>query len=65
MIQAGARPYARLRKLTLFRAEHRELEAAGQLDHPFTERELGELRKIRVLKHWRSDRLVQIAGGKP
>jgi hypothetical protein len=32
------------------RAVHRELEAAGQLDHPFTEAELAELRNIRYLK---------------
>jgi len=33
-----------------FRALHRELEAAGQLDHALTESEVAELGKIRVLK---------------
>lgn len=33
-----------------FRALHRELEAAGQLDHSLTESEVAELGKIRVLK---------------
>jgi hypothetical protein len=35
------------------RGLHRELEAAGQLDHPLTDKEIGELRNIRTLKHWR------------
>ncbi|MBM3749139.1 MAG: hypothetical protein FJW34_25525 [Acidobacteria bacterium] len=33
-----------------FRGLHRELEAAGQLDHPLTEKEINELRNIRHLK---------------
>jgi len=33
-----------------FRALHRELEAAGQLDHALTDKEIAELGKIRVLK---------------
>jgi hypothetical protein len=33
-----------------FRALHRELEAAGQLDHALTDSEVAELGKIRVLK---------------
>jgi hypothetical protein len=32
------------------RALHRELKAAGQLDHALTESEIAELGKIRVLK---------------
>lgn len=36
----------------LFLAHHRELEAAGQLDHPFSDAELRLLRQIRVLRHW-------------
>jgi hypothetical protein len=38
----------------MFRAVHRELEAAGQLKHPFTDAELRQLRHISALKHWRS-----------
>ncbi len=34
----------------VFRAYHRELEAAGQLDHALTDKEVAELRKLRVLK---------------
>ena len=33
-----------------FKVYHRELEAAGQLDHPLTEKEVAELRNIRYLK---------------
>jgi hypothetical protein len=33
-----------------FKALHRELEAAGQLDHPLTDREIAELRNLRYLK---------------
>ena len=32
------------------KALHRELEAAGQLDHPLTDKEIAELRNLRVLK---------------
>ena len=32
------------------RSVHRELEAAGQLDHPLTDKEINELRNIRYLK---------------
>jgi hypothetical protein len=34
----------------LFRVSHHQLEAAGQLDHPLTEKEISELRKLRYLK---------------
>jgi hypothetical protein len=37
-----------------FLARHRELEAAGQLDHPFTEAEAKALYQVRVLRHWMS-----------
>jgi hypothetical protein len=33
-----------------FRNLHRDLEAAGQLDHKLTDKEVAELRKLRVLK---------------
>lgn len=36
-----------------FLAHHRELEAAGQLDHSFTDAELRALHQIRVLRHWK------------
>jgi hypothetical protein len=32
---------------------HRELEAAGLLDHPFSESEARALGRIRVLRHWK------------
>ena len=34
------------------RALHREMEAAGQLDHPLTEAEIQRLREVRVLVPW-------------
>lgn len=37
-----------------FLARHRELEAAGQLDHPFTAAEAKALYQVRVLRHWMS-----------
>ncbi len=36
-----------------FLTYHRELEAAGQLDHPFTEAELRTLQRVRILRHWK------------
>ena len=42
-----------------FLACHRELEVAGQLDHPFTEAELQALRQVRILRHWDTSRSAQ------
>lgn len=36
-----------------FLAHHRDLEAAGQLDHSFTNAELRALHQVRVLRHWK------------
>ncbi|MEJ5369205.1 MAG: helix-turn-helix domain-containing protein [Bryobacteraceae bacterium] len=36
-----------------FLAYHRELEAAAQLDHPFSESEERALSRIRILRHWK------------
>ncbi len=36
-----------------FLAYHRELEVAGQLDHPFSESEERALSRLRILRHWR------------
>jgi len=33
-----------------FRSVHRQLAAAGELDHPLTDKEINELRNIRYLK---------------
>lgn len=36
----------------VFVAHHRELEAQGLLDHPFSRTEVSALRDIRILRHW-------------
>lgn len=36
-----------------FLAHHRELEAEGQLDHPFSDAELRALHQVRILRHWK------------
>lgn len=42
-----------------FLAYHRELEAAGLLDHPFSESEARALSRIRILRHWKLAATVQ------
>ena len=44
-----------------FLAHHRELEAEGQLDHPFTEAEAKTLYQIRVLRHWMPSKALSSA----
>ncbi len=48
-----------------FLTYHRELEAAGQLDHSFTGAELRSLRQIRILRHWKLAAVSSTPSGAP
>jgi hypothetical protein len=48
-----------------FLTYHRELEAARQLDHPFTEAELRTLQRVRILRHWKLAPVSSSPSGAP